>query len=115
MVVCCGEDIGPLDGLVEESLDVCAIVSRQFTHARGADEVPYEDIHDHDDALGSLLCRTGHVGLLAIDGLVLSLLGVARRDDGRDVATGLGMASSRLHGRHSGCLEGDWFITGLCS
>lgn len=80
VVVGRGQDVAALEGLVKEA----------------------EDVHDDEDGLGGLVGRAGNVRLPAIKGVKVSLLLVARRDDGRDVAAGLGVAAGGFHGRHSG-------------
>lgn len=81
VVVCRRQDVAALHGLVKEA----------------------EDVHDNEDALGCLLGGARHVCLAAIEGLVVALLLVAGRDDGRDVAAGLGVAAGGFHRGHVGC------------
>lgn len=80
VVVGRGQYVATLDGLVKEA----------------------EDVHDDKDALGCLLGGAGHVRLAAIEGLEVALLLVAGRDDGRDVAAGLGVAAGGFHCGHAG-------------
>lgn len=78
VVVGGGQDVAALDGLVEEA----------------------KDVHDDEDAPSGVRGGARHVRLAAVEGLEVALLGVAGRDDGRDVAAGLGVATGGLHGRH---------------
>lgn len=80
VVVSRSQNVAALDGLVEEA----------------------EDVHDDEDGLGGFLGRPRHVRLAAIVGLEVALLLIAGRDDGRDVAAGLGVAAGGLHGGHVG-------------
>lgn len=91
VVVGRGQDVATLDGLVKET----------------------EDVHDDEDALGCLLGGAGHIRLAAIEGLVVALLLVAGRDDGRDVAAGLGVAAGGFHCGHVGRRGGE-LAGGLC-
>lgn len=81
VVVGRGQDVAALHGLVKEA----------------------EDVHDDKDGLGGLLGGPGHVRLAAVEGLEVALLLVAGRDDGRDVAAGLGVAAGGFHCGHVGC------------
>lgn len=80
VVVGGGQDVGALQGLVEEA----------------------EDVHDHEDALGGRVGGPGDVRLAVVDGGVVALLLIARRDDRGNVAAGGGMATGGFHGRHLG-------------
>lgn len=86
-----GQDVAALDGLVKEA----------------------EDVHDDENSLGGLLGGAGHVRLAAIEGLEVALLLVAGRDDGRDVAAGLGVAAGGFHCGHVG-RRGAELAGGLC-
>lgn len=80
VVVGSGQNVAALDGLVEEA----------------------ENVHNDQNALAGLLGRPRHVRLLAVNGLVVALLLVARGHDGGDVAAGGGVAAGGWHGRHFG-------------
>lgn len=80
VVVCRGQDVTALHGLVKEA----------------------KNVHDDKDGLGGLLGGACHVRLAAIKGLKVALLLVAGRDDWRDVAAGLGVAASGFHCGHVG-------------